>query len=115
MSRRRLLLAVLAFALLGVAGFTFLLWLTTPAPGVSLENFRGLRLGMSKRKWKSYSADRASCDLSLPDAGGRTKCAIYLYFDADGLKDGEAHSYPGCEHIRRLETFIDRIRRWLHW
>jgi hypothetical protein len=49
MNRRRWLLVVGAVALLGVAGFHLLIWLTISTPGVSLENFRRLRHGMSER------------------------------------------------------------------
>jgi hypothetical protein len=47
MNKRRLLIVAGALTLLGMAGFTLFLWLTTPPPGVTRENFRRLRVGMS--------------------------------------------------------------------
>src|SRR5262249_29487410 len=47
MGRRRLLIGCGAAILLAVAGFAFVHWLTTPPPGVTLENFRRLRQGMT--------------------------------------------------------------------
>jgi hypothetical protein len=47
MRRRRLLLVVGAATLLAVAGYGLLRWLTAPTPGVTWENFRRLREGMT--------------------------------------------------------------------
>jgi hypothetical protein len=47
MRRRRLLLVAGALALLGLAGLATFLWLTTPPPGVSRDNFYRLRKGMT--------------------------------------------------------------------
>jgi hypothetical protein len=48
MRRRRLLLAVGMVVLLGVAGFG-LHWLTRPTPGITWDNFRRLRKGLSAK------------------------------------------------------------------
>lgn len=48
MGRRRLLLGVGAVVLLG--GLALFHWLTAPTPGVTWDNFRRLRKGMSARQ-----------------------------------------------------------------
>ncbi len=47
MCRRKLLILTSGLALLGVAGVGLLDWITSPAPGVTWENFRRLREGMT--------------------------------------------------------------------
>jgi hypothetical protein len=49
MRRRRLLRGVGAATLLVVAGFGLLVWIMTPTPGVTWDNFHRLRLGMTEK------------------------------------------------------------------
>ncbi len=60
MFRRRLLLVVGAVVLLGVAGFFLFLWLTNPTPGVTWDNFRRLRKGMSERNVEAFLGEPQS-------------------------------------------------------
>ncbi len=137
--RRRLLLRVVAVALLSVAGFVLYLWLTRPVPGVaSWENYRRLRMGMSSSevealigkphktlKWEGDFLGRCTKGV------WRTKeIALFLIIDFDrGVIHGIA-SRPGQDggadcpldyvHFPSEESFVidsfpDRIRRWLHW
>jgi len=57
--RRRLLLAVGAVSLLGVAGFALSLWFTSPTPGVTWENHRRLRVGMALSDVKALFGEAA--------------------------------------------------------
>jgi hypothetical protein len=132
MSRRRLLLGMGSVALLGVAGFVLLLWLTTPTPGVTWENFRRLRKGMSARHVEAVLGEQ-----SLPDVkqGIYTlrlwrgeEVAMSLTFESGVLHHGSAFpaQYLGQTVIKGYvhgeqvpsspaeETFLDRIRRLLH-
>ena len=124
--RRRLLLRVGAVVLLGLAGFALLLWLTSPVPGVvSWENYRRLRIGMSSSEVEAL--------LGTPQDALPTRDLRYnvwqelrvwhgfrcsLTFTEEGrLLDG------GCDHEGVVygiltdadETFLERIRRLLHW
>ena len=127
MSRRRLLLGAGPVALLGMAGVALLLWLTRPTPGVTWENFRCLREGMSVRDVEALlgKPDRV---LEGPARTHRfwqgEEVVISLTWDAgdaDRLWVGFAEP-PGqewnpntnhFERIRPYETFFDRIRRLL--
>jgi hypothetical protein len=124
--RRRLLLAVGALALIGVAGFAFFLWLTspTPAPGVTWENSRRLRAGMSVRDVEALLG-KPSPEVTEIVGGGTGRwwrgeeVDIELVFDADRVLFGVASSQwkygrPRIEYIRPAESFLDCIRRWLH-
>ena len=124
MRRRRLLLTVGAVALLGVAGFAMFIWLISPTPGVTLENFRRLLEGMSTTDVEALLGEPSKVRESLR---GTTRCwqgeevGIDLLFDADRVLFGIAvpPQPPGrfglAEYIRVDESFLDRIRRWLHW
>lgn len=128
MSRRRLLLGVGAVALLGLAGF-LLLWLTSPTPGVTWENFRRLRKGMPTRHVEALLGEP-----SLPDVkqGIWTlrlwkgeEVAMSLSFESGALHHGSAFPaqflgqavIKGFVHVEQVppveETFLDRIRRLL--
>lgn len=136
--RRRLLLVRGAVALLGVAGFALLTWLSgpAPAPGVTLENFRRLQKGMSVRDveallgkplqasgafsntWPTrsgtYSASLSWCSGNL---------MIVLEFKAGRVWNGRTliDSSPGFanyrigEYLRSDESLLNRIRRLLHF
>jgi hypothetical protein len=122
MRRRRLLLGVGPPALLGVAGLALFLWLMTPTPGVTWENFRRLRVGMSAREAKALLGEGYE-ELKRPNTTDRfwwgEDVVISLSFDVDRLWAG--HAFPPdfitrhVEYIRPHESFLDRIRRLLHW
>jgi hypothetical protein len=128
MRRRKLLLGAVAVALLGVVGFSLFLWLATPTPGVTWENFRRLRAGMSARDVERLLGQ----PLEVEEAGRCTirlwqgeKVKISLTFEEDVLGSGEAFPPQSpryglmigpVEHMRPAEeSLLDRIRRWLHW
>jgi hypothetical protein len=141
MRRHRLLLITGAVALLGVAGFCVLTWLTSPTPGVTWENFRRLRLGMSARYVEALLgkpfrvAERTDCSIRFWRG---EEVGIYLAFEADALVSGDAlaadlidpHAEIGpaiiglsgpldventghTESVRPADSLLDRIRRWL--
>ena len=120
MRRRRLLLGVGAVALLGVAGFFLLLSPTspTPTPGITRDNFRLLRKGMSVRDVTSLFGEAHEVHgLERVWRGG--EITIWLTFADQRLWSGEANA-PGAptenvECLRTNESFLDHIRRWLHW
>jgi hypothetical protein len=88
MLRRRLLLAVGAVVLLGVAGFVLLTWLTTLTPGVTWENSDDLRQ-RTLLVW--FDRDRrVAHKLVLP----------YLM----------AH-----EPAKEIPSPLDKVRAWLGW
>ncbi len=136
MRRRKLLLAVGIAALLGVAGLILFLWLTTPAPDDTWENFSRLRIGMSAVDveallGKRYETTRPTyywTTMELP-SGSTSRfwrgqdVEIGLTFVTDRLVRGIAvfpdrliplGSISGLEHVRYEESLLDRIRRWLH-
>ena len=123
MSRRRLLLVVGAAALLG-AGFALFVWLTSPTPGVSWDNFRRLRVGMPKKDVKVLLGEPNE----VFGSGGWTReewqgkeVVISLSFDlyqrlqsGDAFPPMPAQRYgPAVEHLGHEESLLDRIRRWL--
>lgn len=138
--RRRLLLVGVGLVGLLCVGFALFVWLTTPTPGVTWENYRRLRIGMSARDVKALLGARylrvvgsAISDNEylieereeVCETLGGTRCwrgeelAIYLTFDeADRLTSGEAFRGQVARHGIPLltdETFLDRIRRLLPW
>jgi hypothetical protein len=123
MGRRRLLVMTGAAALLGVAAFVLFLWLTTPAPGITWENFRHLQLGMSANAVQGLLGEPAEAlDSSRAKIWRGEAVVIYLFFDADQrVKDGIAASQEQdfstgkAVGLRRYDSFLDRIRRWLPW
>ena len=120
--RRRFLLRVGAVALLGVAGLAFLLWIARPTPDVTWDNFRRLREGMSE--WYVEALLGKPHDVSELGNNSTTRIwqgegiAVCLIFGGDRLRYGIAGSRsPGenlIEGLRTDESFLDRIRRWLH-
>jgi hypothetical protein len=128
MFRRRLPLSVGA-----VAGFALFLWLMSPTPGITWDNFRRLRVGMSVRDVEALLREPfrmpEHTDYSFISwRGDGTYClwdgkevVICLVFGADRLECGWAEptgqqDYPGrFERIRPDETFLDRIRKWPPW
>ena len=125
MSRRRLLILMSAVALLGMAGFALNLWLTTPTPGVSMENFRRLQIGMPASAVYAllgdpYKVSEGDFEGATERLWGGQEVEIILVFKRDRLFGGVA-SPPGQHavgHVERVpmdETFLDRIRRLLHW
>ena len=116
---RRRLFGVGAVALLGVVGFVTFLWLTSPNPGASWDNFRRFREGMPVRDVEALLGK--PCEV-YESPTYPTRCwrgeevEISLTFFSDTLLCGYADLSNGDrEYIRRDETFLDRIRRWLHW
>ena len=122
MRRRRLLLGVGALTLLGVVGFALLTCLSSPTPGVTWENFRRLRVGMS--------LEDAEALLGQPKAGFNSALAgmvdrywisdgnlICLTFVSDRLEWGgwNLGGNGELEFIPMNESLLDRIRRWLDW
>jgi hypothetical protein len=131
MRRRKWLLIVTALALLGVAGFFLFLWATSTAPvsGVTLENFRRLRVGMSSsevegllgKPQKTLKRDWENWDWTIWPT---KEVAIYLLFDRDLLLWFGKASRPGqdgkpdciIEFLQSTEPtgFLDRNRSWLN-
>jgi hypothetical protein len=124
MCRRRLVLLAGAVALLGVAGFTLFLWLTTPSPGVTWENYRRLRIGMSAGYVEALLGEPRVVnkwgDGTTSKIWWNEEVRIWLSFDADGLTFGVAFTpelgeYPSFVYLHTDQDFLDRIRRLLHW
>ena len=119
MSRRRLLLfSAGAVALLGLAGFVLFLWPTTPAaaPGITRENFRLLRKGMSACDVTALLGEAHEVHgLERVWRGG--EITIWLTFADLRLWSGMANvpraPTEDVECLRTDETVLDRIRRWL--
>jgi hypothetical protein len=125
MFRRRLLLGAGAVALFGAVGFVVFLWFASPTPGVTWENFHRLQEGMSARDVEALLGEPTKT-LALSAICTR-KCwwseeiEVLLDFNADDrLGYGKASSLAGwqeytghAEYLRKDETILDRIRRWL--
>jgi hypothetical protein len=126
MRRRQLLLSLAAMVLLGVGGVVLFLWLTTPAPGVTWDNFRRLRAGMSSKKVASLLGERGDVthqfDGTLQRVWHSEEVTIYLNFDpTDQLLTGTAiprgmmaSHYPR-EEVPTDEGFLDHMRQLLPW
>jgi hypothetical protein len=119
MRRRRLLLVVGAVVLLGVAGFVLLVWLTKPTPGVTWDNFRRLREGMSPKDVEALLGEPYDVEDYRTYTNrywrGEEVVKISLEFTEDGLKFGVAgHGLGPVEGLHTDESLLDRIRRWLH-
>ncbi len=139
MRRRRLLFIVAAMALLGVAGFVWLTWVSDPAPtpGVTLENFRHLRKGMPESYVEAllgkpqqatgefsntFKARSGSYSGSLHWRNGNFH--ISLQFNAGRLSGGHTalvdfgppFDYKMVESLRPAEeSLLSRIRKSLHF
>jgi hypothetical protein len=120
MRRGRLLLSLGAVALLGVAGLALLLWLATPAltPGVTLENFRRLREGMSLRQVEALLGPHQLKEGSHKAWHSKDKdIAIWLVIDGDHLRHGHAmrsNDHSDDEHLHPDDSFLTGIHQWLH-
>lgn len=99
-----------------------LLWPTRPNSGVTGENFRHLRVGMSARYVdallgkpnKTYESA-----ISRRRVWWSDEIEIILDFNVDRLAKGKAFFLSGCqEYTGQVEhihpSFLDRIRRLLH-
>ena len=127
--RLRLLLGVGAVVLLGVAGFALVLWLISPTPRVSMENFRRLRKGMSERYveallGKPYKVTEWAFEGSTRRLWRSQEVVIELVLVADRVESGAAFppAFTGegfnigpLENISTEASLLDRIRRWLDW
>ena len=98
MRRRRLLFGVGALALLGV-GFALLTWLSTPTPGVTWENFRHLRRGMSVGDVEAVLGEPNQAFKTASNGTRRDwwdewdqDIKIHLYFNARSRQTGEWRS-----------------------
>ncbi len=123
MRRRRLLLVVGAVAMAGVGGFfLFLSPSPVPTPGVTWDNFRRLRQGMSASYVKALLGEPSSVQGTLGCWWG-DEVVIDISFEGDRLAVGVAYPvgpYGRPElsapiQIVPIESFLDRIRRWLPW
>jgi hypothetical protein len=139
--RKRGLVVMGTMPLLGLAGGLLAMWLSIPTPGVTWENDRRLRPGMSDNEieWILGKAAEASSKLIYYHKAWKGKeVVIYLCFDTDcQLLQGGA-AYPvhalqcepgialleidqpseaaaGWEPLQTGERFLDRVRRWLPW
>jgi hypothetical protein len=127
--RRRLLLGAGALALLGLAA-GLVVCLAYPRPCVTAENFRRLRLGMTRPQverllgpprgagavdyslvWEGDGV-RITLDFSEPGGGG-----ILGMGDLTFLRTGARESVrlPASLGGDDEETFLDRLRRLLPW
>ncbi len=121
MSRRGVLLAVGALALLGLAGFVTFLYLTRPAPGVTPENFQRLRLGMTESQVEAvlgsagedYPGAPAGPDRVLAWDGpgievvvyftkGRVSRGVLLRQDGTWVQTEDADNLPWIDRLRLL-------------
>jgi hypothetical protein len=125
MRRCRLLLGAGMVALLGVAGFVLFVWLTTPTPGVTWENFRRLRVGMSLEDVEQMlGRQEQSMEWGF---GAATRywwgedVVVDLTFDTDqrllnGTASPRGSTLTEWEQLPGTDgNFLDRVRRWLHW
>ncbi len=115
MSRRRLLLGVGVVALVvGVVGLDFFLWLTSPTPGATLENFRCLRYGMSIRKVEALLGRNHVNEVGVWGWQGKDEdIAIYLSFETGQLTAGYVRSNDPSIDMERIHP-DDGILQWLN-
>jgi hypothetical protein len=127
--QRTLLLGAGSLALLGLAAGP-VVWLACPRPAVTPENFRRLRLGMTRPQverilgqprgagavdcslvWEGEGV-RVTLDFAEPGGGG-TLVTGDLTFLRSGAR--EAVRLPAHLGGEDEETFLDRLRRLLPW
>jgi hypothetical protein len=125
MRRRRLLLGFVAAAGLWLAGAGLLLWPKPPAPGVTMENFRRLRVGMTQPQAEAVLGG-PGLELPWPSRrAGTVKAwgrpfegfAIYLEFGAGGRVTWADAGMPGepGEPLGDGDGLLDRLRLLLPW
>ena len=122
--RRRLLLGMGLVVLFEVAVFALSFWRPmrpAPTPGVSFENFRRLRVGMSGsnvERLLGKPQDVFQVSAEATECFWRTQSVVIeLIIDPDGLRTGQAVDFVtdhAVEGVRTDESFLDRIRRLLH-
>lgn len=126
MSRRRLLILMGAATLLTVAGFVLTLWITSPTPGVTWENFRRLRQGMTEKDVVALLGESSKPDVvrfgdgHIPTHLRRWRgeeVVIYLDFSQhvvigfpDDLKDGIA--FPPALAMKFDEAMENILLAW---
>ncbi len=128
MFRRRILLGAVAVALLGWGGFFLFLWLTSPTPGVTWDNFHRLRVDMSARDVEALLGkpnETFQAQANWTVKVWRKGVIIQLSFAGDRLDSGgcasptHLHEWGKVEvsgqvePLHKGESFLDRIRRWL--
>jgi hypothetical protein len=114
--RRRWFAAGIGVLLLATLGFVSFVCLTTPPPGVTLENFRRLREGMSKQEVASIlgapEKELYSRNTQIWEAETLT---VFLRFESEGaLSEGLAME-DQAYGLTKDEGILDRIRRMLRW
>ena len=128
MRRRRLLLGMAAI-LLTVGGLALVHWLTAPTPGVTWENFRHLRIGMSVKDLEALlgepyeTAEQPDGVIQRVWRGEEVEITLWFGTEEDDVFRGRlasgAASFPRqpnsyVENMCPDESVLDRIRRWLH-
>jgi hypothetical protein len=126
--RRRRLLLVVGLLVAATLGIGLYLWITTPRPGVTRENFRRLRVGMTLQEAEEIMGGRAK-----EEPSGWKGPPIWVWRDGPvlvGVFLDEARcvtgglyqdiSYPSTDKRRvgelgEEESALDRLRRLLPW
>ena len=128
MRRGPLLLGAVALGMLGLAAFALSLWLTTPSPGVTLENFRRIHVGMSQERAEAMLGRPAEgvwdgIPSLCPPTHVWVEGELYVYLDIcedgqvvggvafAGAGDGAKQEVP----LSVSENWLDCLRRWLRW
>jgi hypothetical protein len=127
MRRRRLLLGAGLLGLVALAGLAAFVRFTAPTPGVTVENYRRLRIGMTAQQVEAILGEGPTSQQPTAARGRWQKywkgkeLTIYLLFERDGIvlrgNAGPADRDPffGEVEVRESDSFIDRLHRWLGW
>jgi hypothetical protein len=124
MRRHRLLLGVGVLALLlGVAGPFLLLRMTSPEPGITWENFRRIRVGMTAREVELLLGRRPDYHKPIDTAGRFSESWLVDYklllieYRTDGLVSDGLMRDNDTNDVELLSDkpggFLDRLRRLL--
>jgi hypothetical protein len=123
--RRKRLLVILVIACAVLAGSVLLFRYLSPGPGVTLENFKRIRKGMTERDVEAIlgTAGEKAYMWHTPCRiwqGKREKVGVVILFSEDGLVQSGLMAEPRPDDGQDVynvsdeaETFWDRLRRLL--
>jgi hypothetical protein len=127
---------MVTLGLLGTGGFVISLFVSAPDPGVTLENYRRLRVGMTEAQANAILGGPAE-KFPIPLMGEELRPTIYKLWHKDGLyvilrfavpeadggllmgylwQDAGNEDFTTLqESLSEGDSWIDRVRRLLPW
>src|SRR5262249_61720109 len=122
--RRKWTIWLLLLALVGIAGTHGMLWLTTPTPGLTEENVRRLRAGMTVQDVERLFGGPATYEpIAIAERPlvyawtGSGGFQVTVWFDKGGFLSNALmlQNEPWSWTVINVnESLLDTLKRWFH-